>query len=79
MADGRNTWSLWYKEAVEGGEEFTTKWHQEEDTKTSARHAKEAAYVTKMTKREGRADDSNKAVGKSKDDMANRVARFQAG
>lgn len=65
---------LWYKgRIVERGEGFMIELHQDENALICARHAKEAAQATRNTKR----GNSNTAAGKSNEERANRVGRFQ--
>ena len=53
-------------------------WHQQEEAKRCARHAKEVARGTRDMRGRGRIDnDSSTAIGESKYEMANRVARVQ--
>ena len=53
-------------------------WHQQEEAKRRARHTKEVARDTRDRRGGRRIDiDSSTAIGESKDEMANRVARFQ--
>ena len=55
-------------------------WHRQEEAKRCARHAKEVARGTRDRRGRGRiGNDSSTAISESKDEMANRVARFQMG
>ena len=54
-------------------------WHQQEEAKRRARHTKEVARGTRDGRRAGRIDNdsSSAAIEESKDEIANRVSRFQ--
>ena len=71
--------SKWYDGVVEGAERFMVEWHQQEEAKRCARHAKEVTLGTNDRRGAGRIDNdsSSTAIEESKDEMANRVARFQ--
>ncbi len=68
---------LWYKGVLDGAERFMAAWHTEAEARTCARHEKEAAKSTRSGKGGRRGDSSNTAAGESKQEMADRVARFQ--
>ena len=72
-------WDKWHDGVVEGAERFMAEWHQQEEAKGGARHTKEVARGTRDRRGAGRIDNysSSTAVDESKDEMANRVARFQ--
>ena len=54
-------------------------WHQQEEAKRCARHTKEVARGTRDRRGAGRIDNdgSSTAMEESKEEMANRVVRFQ--
>ena len=71
-------WDKWHDGVVEGAEPFMAEWHQQEEAKRWSHHAKEVARGTRDRREGGGVDkDSSTAIGESKDEMANRVARFQ--
>ena len=73
-------WDKWPDGVVEGAERFMEEWHQQEESKRRARHAKEVARGARDRRGGGRIDDnssSSTAIDESKDEMANRVARLQ--
>ena len=52
-------------------------WHRQEESKRRARHTEEVARGTRYSGPTDNDSSSSTAIEESKDEMANRVARFQ--
>ena len=46
-------WDEWHDGVAEGAEQFMVEWHQQEEAKRCARHAKQVARGTRDRREEG--------------------------